>query len=261
MDIRKTIPVLLILLASVTIMLPCMAHADENLAMSLLKKMSDYIGSRQAVELSFESSIEIITPQLEKIQFTNSGEAFLRRPNKLRLHRRAGHADVKMFYNGKTVSIYGKHTNSYAQFEVSGDIDNLIHGMREGHGVALPGSDLLLQDSYQVLAADVMEAKYIGRAIINARECEHLAFRNFDTDWQLWVQTGQEPIPCKMVVTTKTMNNAPQYSVYVKSWKTGMTSTDNDFVFVPPANAKKVSEDQLIEFDELPPDASSGGNQ
>ena len=67
-----------------------------------------------------------------------------------------------------------------------------------------------------------MEAKHIGRGVIDGVECEHLAFRNFDTDWQLWVEVGDKPIPRKMVITSKTMNNAPQYTLRVKSWKTGV---------------------------------------
>jgi hypothetical protein len=46
--------------------------------------------------------------------------------------------------------------------------------------------------------AGVREAKYIGRGIIDRRECEHLAFRNHDTDWQLWVEVGEKPIPRKL---------------------------------------------------------------
>jgi hypothetical protein len=37
--------------------------------------MSDYLSSQQTIELTFDTDIEVITPQLEKIQFTNSGES------------------------------------------------------------------------------------------------------------------------------------------------------------------------------------------
>ena len=46
-------------------------HAEDNDAMAILKSMSDYVGSQQAIELTFESNIEVITPELEKIQLTN----------------------------------------------------------------------------------------------------------------------------------------------------------------------------------------------
>ncbi len=39
--------------------------------------------------------------------------------------------------------------------------------------------------------ADVLEAKHMGHGVIDGVECDHLAFRNFDTDWQLWVEVGE----------------------------------------------------------------------
>ena len=157
--------------------------AIDPAATEILKRMSDYIGSQESIELTFNSDIEIITPQLEKIQFTNSGTALLSRPNNLYAHRTSAHADVKLFYDGKTISIYEKKVNGYVQFDAPDSIDQFVEEMREGEGVALPGADLLLTNSYDVLIADTMEAKFIGRGVIDGRECEHLAFRNFDTDW------------------------------------------------------------------------------
>jgi hypothetical protein len=89
--------------------------------------------------------------------------------------------------------------------------------------------------------AGVREAKYIGRGIIDGRECEHLAFRNHDTDWQLWVEVGEKPIPRKLVITSKALNNAPQYTLRVKGWKTGVQPTPDAFAFVPPTGAKQLA--------------------
>ena len=261
----KTKAVLYKFLASVLVatlaLLPATGRAEGSDAKFLLKAMSDYVSSQKTIELTFDSDIEVITPQLEKIQFTNSGEALLSRPDKLRALRVGGYADVALFFDGKTVSVYGKHINAYAQFGVPGNVDQLIEALRHGHGVALPGADLLLSNSYEILVAGVKEAKYIGRGIIDGVECEHLAFRNFDTDWQLWVEVGKSPIPRKMVITSKTLNSAPQYTLRVKSWKTGVEPARDAFAFTPPAGAEKLSPDALIELDELPQGAQEGENQ
>jgi hypothetical protein len=251
--------ILLSALAAVLTIAPVRAQQLKNDATVILKAMSDYVGSQKTIELIFDSDIEIITPQLEKIQFSSSGQALLSRPDKLRAHRRSDHADVAMFFDGKSVSIYGKHVNGYAQFEAPGSVDQLLHSLREGHGVALPGADLLLLNSYELLLAGVTEAKLIGGAIIDGVECEHLAFRNFDIDWQLWVEAGEQPIPRKMVVTSKTINSAPQYTVRIRSWKTDVDPLPGSFTFTPPVDAKKLDHNALIEFDELPQSAPEGG--
>jgi len=116
-------------------------QAGEDDAVAILKAMSDYVAGQSNIELTFDSAIEVITPELEKIQFTNSGEALLSRPDRLRVHRMGGYSDVAMYFDGKTVSVYGRHLNAYAQFEGPASVDQLIEALRAGHGVALPGAD------------------------------------------------------------------------------------------------------------------------
>jgi hypothetical protein len=235
---------------------PAQAQTDD--AKAILKTSLDYVGQQQTLSLTFDSSIEIITPQLEKIQFTNSGELLLQRPDKLRAHRVGGYADVALVFDGKTVSVLGRHLNAYAQFEGPDNLDALIEALRMGHGIALPGADLLLSNAYEALVAGVLESKHIGRGVIDGVECEHLAFRNADTDWQLWVEVGERPIPRKLVITSKTVNSAPQYSLQIKDWKTEAAPAADAFAFKVPDGATRLEPDALTGLDELPPGAPTG---
>jgi hypothetical protein len=236
------------------------ALAQQDDARTILKAMADYVSAQQTIEIKFDSDIEIITPELEKIQFTNSGEVMLSRPDKLAAHRVGGYADVALYFDGKTASVYGKNVNGYAQIAAAGTLDQLFEALRAGHGVALPGADFLVSKPYETLIADVLEAKHIGRGVIDGVECEHLAFRNFETDWQLWVEVGDKAIPRKVVITSKTINGAPQYTFRVKSWRTGFQPAPDTFKFTPPANATRLDPNNLIMLDELPPEAPAGGN-
>ena len=173
---KKDVDQVRILLAAVLAVPGALANDAED----ILKAMSDYISSQKNIEFTFDSAIEIITPQLEKIQFTNSNSALISRPDKLRVHRLGGYTDVTIYFDGKQLSIDGKSVNGYAQLAVPGNVDQLIHFMRDSPGLVFAGADLLLSNASEVLLADVMEARYIGRGVINGRECEHLAFRNFD---------------------------------------------------------------------------------
>ena len=230
-------------------------------AKAILKSASDWLGSQKSLELSFDSDIEIITPQLEKIQFTSSGTMVLVRPDKYRGHRFGGYADVELVFDGKTASVLGKNLNVYTQLELPGTVDQMIEAMRAGHGVAMPAGDFLLSRPYDVLVAGVLEAKHIGPGVIDGVACEHLAFRNGETDWQLWVEAGGKPMPRKVVITSKTLAAAPQYTVRIKTWKTGVTPAAGIFTFLPPAGAKKLEPDALIDLDELPQGAPLGGTK
>jgi hypothetical protein len=43
------------------------------------------------------------------------------------------------------------------------------------------------------------------------------------------------------VITSKALNNAPQYTLRVKGWKTGVQPTPDAFAFVPPTGAKQLA--------------------
>jgi hypothetical protein len=109
----KTLPALFSILASFFILtltaVSINAEPQDIVAKSILKSMSTYIDSQKTIELTFESGIEVITPELEKIQFTSSGRVLLSRPDKLQAHRVSGHADVTLFLTEKR-SVFTRKT-------------------------------------------------------------------------------------------------------------------------------------------------------
>jgi hypothetical protein len=234
------------------------ARAQDDDAAKILKAMSDYMASQKSISLSFDTDIEVITPDIQKIQFASSGKLLLSRPDKLRASRTGGYADIELIFNGKTVTVLGKNLNVYTQADAPGTIDQLVDLLRNQYGVELPGADLLISNPYEALMADVINAKHIGQGVINGVECEHLAFRNQDTDWQLWVQTGYHPVPCKFVITSKATAAAPQYTLVIKDLKTDVEFGADAFAFQPPADAKQVDFKALGEIDEVPPGTIKG---
>ena len=108
------------------------ALAQGSDAKTILKATSDYVSSQKTIEFAFDSDIEVVTPQLEKIQFTNSGDVLVSRPDKLRANRVGGYAEVALYFDGKTVSVFGKSINGYAQFDAPGTLDQLFDALRIG---------------------------------------------------------------------------------------------------------------------------------
>jgi hypothetical protein len=232
-------------------------------ASKVLKAMSDYTGAQKSISANFESDIEIVTPELQKIQFTSSGQLKLNRPDKLRVKRTGGYADVELVFDGKTVSLYGNNAKSYVQADAAGTVDQMIDMVQSKSSAGMPGSDLLLTNSYDELMVNVLDAKHIGRGVVDGVECEHLAFRTPETDWQIWIAAGANPIPHKYVITSKTVAGAPQYTLRIRDWKADVAADADTFVFKAPADATKVNLDSvaMIEFDELPPGIPSGAKK
>lgn len=236
-------------------------NAQAQDADKVLKAMTDYVTSQKIISVTYDTDIEVITSDLQKIQFASSGQTLLSRPDKIRASRLGGYADVELVFDGKTLTVFGKNLNAYTQLDSPGSVDQLIARLRGELSIAVPGADLLLTGAYDELMTDVIEAKHIGRGVIDGIECEHLAFRNVDTDWQLWIEVGARPIPRKYVITSKSVTGAPQYTLRIKDWKTDVQVAADAFAFKPPADAKKVEMSALSNIDEVPQGVAPGAKK
>jgi hypothetical protein len=239
------------LFMSFTALLPMQASAKDTDATKLLKQMSDYLGVQQTISASFDAGIEIVTNDLEKIQFNSSGEVFLSRPDKLRVSRTGGYSDVELMFDGTTVTLTGKNLNVFSQVNATGSTDQLLDRMRNEYDMLMPGSDLLLSDVFSALSEDIVQARYIGIGVIGRVECDHLAFRNEDADWQLWIESGSKPIPRKLVITNRVSAGAPQYTLLFRDWKTDAAIKPDNFAFTAPSGARKLEMQEFAKHSDL----------
>lgn len=134
-------------------------------------------------------------------------------------------ANVEMVFDGKTVTLFGKDANLYAQVEVPGTVDHLVEEMRDRLGRPVPGADLLLPDAYGELMKDVVDVKDLGSGVIGGVECDHLAFRTREVDWQIWIAQGDHPRPCRYVITANKVDQGPQYSMQISEWMSRRRTT------------------------------------
>jgi hypothetical protein len=239
----------LILIA--TMGMPQSAKADEAAAKNLVKAMSDYMTAQKAVSFSYDSNLEIVTKDGQKLALASSGAVVLNRPDKVRVTRNGGFANAEAVFDGKTLTLLGKNANVYGQVEVTGPIDHLIDELRDKFHRPLPGADLLQSNLYDELMSSVIDAKDLGSGVIAGAECDHVAFRTKEVDWQMWIAQGGHPYPCRYVITSKLVDNGPQYSIQIRDWKTGNEVASDDFSFNNSTNAKKM-ELKDLDTDELP---------
>lgn len=247
--------------ATVVLSAPAAQSQDDAAAKKILKTMSDYVASQKVISLMYDSDIEVVDSDLQKLQFASSGQLLLSRPDKLRASRMGGYTDVEFILDGATFTAHDRASGAYAQAAAPGTVDKVIGDLREEYLVEAPGADLLLSNAFETLTENVFHARHIGHGVIDGVDCDHLAFRTDDADWQIWVEIGQRPIPRKYVITSKTVAGAPQYTLRIKEWKTDAPIAANTFAFSPPASAKKVDFKELAEIDEVPSGTVRGASQ
>ena len=234
------------------------ASADEADARKLLKGMSDYLAAQKAFSFDYDATFEVVTKDEQKLALASSGSVVVKRPDMIRATRSGGFADVEMIFDGKTLTVLGKNANAYAQIEVPGTIDHLVDELRLKHNVPLPAADLLVADSYAALMEDVTDVKDLGSAVIGGAECDYLAFRAKEVDWQIWIAHGERPYPCRYTITSKQVANGPQYTIQTRNWKAGGSVTAADFSFKNSTDAKKVDLQDMKDARQTPDNFSMG---
>jgi hypothetical protein len=240
---------------------PPEAKADDAYAKTQLKAMSDYLAAQKAISFGFDANYEVVTKDQQKLALASSGKIVLNRPDKFHATRSGGFADIEILFDGKTLTLLGKTANLYAQVDAPGTVDQLVDELREKYNRPLPGADLLLSNVYDALMADVVEVKDLGSGVIGGVECDHLAYRTKEVDWQIWIAQGKSPYPCRYIITTKLVDQAPQYSLQIRDWKAGTEVASDDFAFKNPTNAKKIDLKDIPDTGDLPKQFVTGGTQ
>ena len=240
---------------------PPAAKAGEADAKRLLKAMSDYMASQNAISFGFDATLEVITKDNQKLALASSGALTLNRPGKIRATRAGGHADIEMLFDGKMLTLFGNNANLYTQISAPGTVDNLVDVLREIYNRPLPAADLITPNAYDQLMADVIDVKDLGSGVIDGVECDYLAFRKKEVDFQIWIAQGANPYPCRYVVTSKDIPHSPQYSIQIRDWKTGSAVASDDFGFKNSTNAKKVDVADLKGMSALPDHFKRGAAQ
>jgi hypothetical protein len=228
------------------------ARADETQARGLLKAMSDYLGVQKTISFEYDTNLEFVTKQQQKIGLASSGTLALERPDKLRATRTGGFANVEMVFDGKTLTLLGKNANVYAQIEAPGTIDHLVDELRDKYHRPVPAADLLMSNPYKELMEPVTDVKDLGSGVIRGVECDHLAFRTNDVDWQIWIAQGARPYPCRYVITSKKVKGSPQYTLDIRAWKAGGEVASDAFKLEIPPGAQKLTPGQIPDFDDIP---------
>lgn len=206
-----------------------------------LRRMSDYLGSLPSFQVRVAAVDEAVLTSGQKLQFMSDSIVLVRRPDRLRSER-VGAKEMAFFDDGRTLTLYCKGDNVYSSVPAApGGIDAATDQARR-FGLDAPGADLLSPRPYAVLTEDVVRGDYIGLEIVDGKPCHHLAFQGNETDWQIWIQDGPQPLPLRYSILSKNVTGQPEFAVRLSRWQTNVNLPDELFTFQPPAGATRVAQ-------------------
>jgi hypothetical protein len=209
-------------------------------AQRLLKASTDFLAKQQQFSAETRNTLEIVLKSGQKIEFNHTARTAVHRPNRLRAERTGDLVSQVFVYDGKTLTLYNPQEKVFAQAAAPDTLEGMLDFARTKLDIVAPAGDLLYKSAYDLLMDGVTDGFVVGKAVIEGVRCDHLAFRAPHVDLQVWIQEGAQPLPRKFVITTRDLQNAPQFAVTVTKWNLKPTFNAKTFDFTPPAGGQKV---------------------
>jgi hypothetical protein len=157
---------------------------------------------------------------------------------KLRVEVSGDERDRLFIYDGAKLTMYSPDDEVYTQVKAPDTIGKLVDRLL-GAGIEMPMIDMLYQIYQGSLTEAVRGGVLVGDSNIDGTDCDHLAFRQGNIDWQLWVEQGDKPLPRRLAVTTRYEVGDPQYQVTMH-WNLKPKIDASTFVFTPPKGVKEI---------------------
>jgi hypothetical protein len=191
---------------------------DMEAPVQQLKEMGAYIGSAEQFTFRADITFDHMLPSGQQLQFSATENVALRRPNGLYIEWSGDLGERQFWYDGKTVTLYDPNTEFYATDTAPPAIDAMLEKVITQLNFSPPLVDFLYSDPSKVIGASIQYGFSTGVTEINGRVCRGLAFVEKQIDWQIWIDSGPQLVPCKLVITYKNNSSQPQFSATFSDW-------------------------------------------
>jgi hypothetical protein len=211
----------------------------EPKALEILKQMCDYLKGLQQFSCQAEITEDVLLTTGQKIQLGKTVETSVRRPDRMRAEIQGDAENRQVVYDGKTITLLDRNKNVYTTIAAPPELDAALNHAIQAFNLRAPLADLIYAKAYENLTDGVISGFYAGLHKVQGVSCHHLAFRQKDIDWQIWIEDGPTPLPRKFLITD-TKAKGLQFTALFSKWNTSPQLEDALFTFVPPEKAEKI---------------------
>lgn len=214
------------------------AQVVSDEARAVLDRMTRYLRGLQTFSIETQASRDEVVALGYKLQNNERSVIVVQRPNKLRADISGDIRNRTIVYDGTQLTMFSPDDAVFARTDAPNTLADLI-GVLLDIGVEMPLIDVLYQATAGTLTGDVRGGILVGESMINGVATDHLAFRQANVDWQLWVEQGARPLPRKILITTRYEVGDPQYQA-ILHWNLKPRIHKSTFEFAPPKGVTEI---------------------
>lgn len=206
----------------------------------LLREMGEYLVSLKEFSFKADVSKDVMLSHRQVIQLGGTAEVTLNRPGQARGFYKGDERKTQTYIDHGKFTVHNANLDVYAVTELPEGIDAALDYIFYELGYSVPLADLLYSDPYTVLIESVQSGFVVGDHSIDGTPCKHLAFSQESIDWEIWISSGDKPVPMMLVIRYKSEHGSPQYSAKLYDWDFDPDISANHFEFYPPKDVHKI---------------------
>jgi len=226
---------------------PAVNAADKKPAATISEEASAALVNMGKSLLSTNVSFKAQTirdyagPDGQQLHIFHMLDVLVRRPDRMTATQSGDDATVKMFYDGKDLTLTNVAANRYTVIPVPSTIQGMMETAMGKLHVDFPLADFLTDAPNKAFLTGVTSGKVINTVTIDGTPCKHLYFEQPPgIQLELWLEDNERSLPRRLIVTYADMPGSPSFIAMFSDWNLDAHTADADFVFTPPAGATKV---------------------
>jgi len=237
--------VVLISIATIVLVLPgALAHDSASKidprVVEVLEEMEAYMAGFDQVELKALNSADVrLDAGLMAGQATELHARARRHPSAFRATAVGDAQNVEIYISGGLLTVYSPQSKYYAHAEAPDSVNAALIFALEELDIDAPLTDFFRPDIAEAMLTDVHTGLYLGLSRIRGVECHQLALRHPEVDIQVWVLTGDRPLPQKIVITSIWESGMPRFTSLLE-WNSSPTFSAETFDFTAPPGSLKI---------------------
>ena len=180
-------------------------------------------------------------PGGEPLHIGHTLNVTVHRPDKVMIDVTGDDGETKLYYDGKTVVLYGVDTNKYVTIPAPATIQAMMAKVMGEMGVDFPLADFVTDAPDKSFLYGVKTGQDVGVVKIDGVPCVHLLFvQPPGIELELWVEKNDKALPRRLFVTYRDMPGQPSFIAQFSDWNFDIHPTDANFTFQPPAGAVQI---------------------
>ena len=207
----------------------------------VLESMIAFMSGSTELWVRARVSYQVLQETGQIVHFDRTHAISLARPDRLfwETIRDDASADSVWFSDG-VLTMLKRPDDVYAQVELPATVPEMVDELVAVYNLRVPLSDLLAGHAREIFMTGPTEKWYIGQAWVDGGWTHHMALRNEELDFEVWVRSEGDPVPVRFAITWVHDEGAPTYVARFRDWNFSPSFDDATFRFTTPADAERV---------------------